>query len=233
MFFPERIVSIRADDRVLEVGPGGTPHPRSDVFLEKHYDDPIVFAGQRGHAPPLRTQKPIVVYGGGRFPFADDSFDYVICSQVLEHIEDVEMFLRELSRVSARGYMEFPTIFYDWIYDFKEHVTCLLYKEGKIFWLPKADIGLEAYRPVTSAFYETMCRGYTNFLRELKPFLFQGFEWQRPLIARRVSTLEEIVFHSTDFPLPFRTAVPTPGGCVRRLRNALRWRWRRLRADAE
>ena len=37
MFFPERI-HLLASDRVLEVGPGATPHPRSQMFLEKRFE---------------------------------------------------------------------------------------------------------------------------------------------------------------------------------------------------
>lgn len=118
MFFPERIRSIRNTDRVLEIGPGGTPHFRADVFLEVRYDDPNVALRQRGNTPPLRTIKPVVFYDGIRFPFRDEAFDYVICSHVLEHIEDVSIFLEEVQRVARRGYLEFPTIYYEFIYNY-------------------------------------------------------------------------------------------------------------------
>jgi len=32
MFFPEKIKNIKKNDYVLEIGPGGTPFNRSDVF---------------------------------------------------------------------------------------------------------------------------------------------------------------------------------------------------------
>lgn len=34
MFFPDRITITRTNDKVLEIGSGGTPHPRSNVLLE-------------------------------------------------------------------------------------------------------------------------------------------------------------------------------------------------------
>ena len=40
MFFPDKIKRIRKTDRVLEIGPGGSPHPRADVLLELRFDDP-------------------------------------------------------------------------------------------------------------------------------------------------------------------------------------------------
>ncbi|MEE9567143.1 MAG: hypothetical protein V3W17_06560, partial [Desulfobacteria bacterium] len=68
MFFPERIRSIGSNDTVLEIGPGGTPHPRADVFLEKRYDDPTVAERQRAFTPPLQISKEIIFYEGGQFP---------------------------------------------------------------------------------------------------------------------------------------------------------------------
>ena len=48
MFFPERIRSIRNTDRVLEIGPGGSPHPRSDILLEKKFENLKEAEAQRG-----------------------------------------------------------------------------------------------------------------------------------------------------------------------------------------
>ena len=89
------------------MGPGGTSHPRADVFLEKTFATEGEWKLQRGYADKLETNKKTVYYDGGKFPFADNEFDYVICSHVIEHIEDVEFFLSELFRVAsftARGF---------------------------------------------------------------------------------------------------------------------------------
>ena len=107
MFYPEKIKNIATIDKVLEVGPGGTSHPRADVFLEKTFATEGEWKLQRGYADKLETNKKTVYYDGGKFPFADNEFDYVICSHVIEHIEDVEFFLSELFRVAsftARGF---------------------------------------------------------------------------------------------------------------------------------
>ena len=40
----------------------------------------------------------------GQFlPFSDKAFDYVICSHVLEHVEDPDLLISELMRVSNTG----------------------------------------------------------------------------------------------------------------------------------
>ena len=45
--------------------------------------------------------------------FKDNQFDFVIASHVIEHVKDVNTFIKELSRVSSKGYIELPTILED------------------------------------------------------------------------------------------------------------------------
>jgi len=45
----------------------------------------------------------IVYYDGGRMPFADGSFDHLLCAEVLEHVPDAETFANELARVLRSG----------------------------------------------------------------------------------------------------------------------------------
>ena len=44
-----------------------------------------------------------------KLPFKDKEFDFVITSHVIEHVEDFEFFVKELERISSRGYIELPT----------------------------------------------------------------------------------------------------------------------------
>lgn len=102
MFFPERIKRIETIDRVLEIGSGSHPHPRSDILLEKRFGSSNGAETQRGHAPRLKTDKKIIYFDGGPFPSGDKEFDYVICSHVLEHILDIKNFLKEMFRIAKK-----------------------------------------------------------------------------------------------------------------------------------
>jgi len=42
-------------------------------------------------------------------PFKDIEFDFVIASHVIEHVEDFEFFMKELERISTKGYIELPS----------------------------------------------------------------------------------------------------------------------------
>ena len=44
-----------------------------------------------------------------KLPFKDNEFDFVIASHVIEHVEDFEYFVKELQRISRKGYIELPT----------------------------------------------------------------------------------------------------------------------------
>ena len=48
-----------------------------------------------------------------KLPFKDKEFDFVVASHVMEHVEDVEFFIKELERISKQGYIELPTMLED------------------------------------------------------------------------------------------------------------------------
>ena len=48
-----------------------------------------------------------------KLPFKDKEFDFVIASHVMEHVEEIDFFIKELERVSKKGYIELPTMLED------------------------------------------------------------------------------------------------------------------------
>ena len=44
-----------------------------------------------------------------KLPFKDNQFDFVIASHVIEHVDNFELFIKELERVSKKGYIELPS----------------------------------------------------------------------------------------------------------------------------
>ena len=108
-------MNIRADDFVLEIGSGHNPKARSDVLCDKFITDDE----QRGGT--IVADRPIVEADGQFLPFADRAFDYVICSHVLEHVEDPAQLIAELERVARRGYIETPSEIGERIYGWHYH----------------------------------------------------------------------------------------------------------------
>jgi len=48
-----------------------------------------------------------------KLPFEDNEFDFVIASHVIEHVNDFQFFIKEIERISSKGYIELPTRFAD------------------------------------------------------------------------------------------------------------------------
>ena len=98
------MLPIAKDARVLEVGGGDSPSPRSDVLVDFALEPRERWGGRIE-----RDDRPLVLARGEALPFRDKSFDYVIAFHVLEHSEHPEMFLSELQRVASAGYIETPS----------------------------------------------------------------------------------------------------------------------------
>ena len=54
-------------------------------------------------------EKKFVLIHEKNLPFKDKEFDFVIASHVIEHVQDFEFFIKELERISTRGYIELPS----------------------------------------------------------------------------------------------------------------------------
>lgn len=88
-------------DKVLEIGPGYVPFPRSDEFVD-YKDLPNLPAGKPKHSCDLAVD---------RLPFDDKAFDFVYCRHVLEDMYNPFHLIQEMSRVGKSGYIEVPSPF--------------------------------------------------------------------------------------------------------------------------
>ena len=87
--------------KILDIGCGYRPNPYATVIADiqdfsNYYKD-----------------KKFVKISEKNLPFKDKEFDFVIASHVIEHVENFEFFIKELERISSKGYIELPTRFAD------------------------------------------------------------------------------------------------------------------------
>lgn len=191
-----KILSINKDDRVLEIGPGGEPYPRSDVFLELEIADESISLAQRGYQQKLKTNKPVIYYNGNNFPFKDAEFDYVICSHVIEHVPDVEYFLKEMFRVAKRGYLAYPSIYYDYIYKINEHVNVLFKKGNTLYWMKQTEIGLDMFNKIRKFYHNATFKNY--WVEGCQSLWTQEFEWNSPFHIVHADNWELLTYNDDE-----------------------------------
>ena len=83
--------------KILDIGCGYSAHEKANIICD--VQDLSMFY----------KDKKFVKLDAKILPFNDKEFDFVIASHVIEHVEDVNFFLKELERVSSKGYIELPT----------------------------------------------------------------------------------------------------------------------------
>ena len=83
--------------KILDIGCGYRAHPKASTIADVQ-DFSNFYKG-----------KNFVQILGKNLPFDDKEFDFVIASHVLEHVEDLEFLIKEIERISSKGYIELPS----------------------------------------------------------------------------------------------------------------------------
>lgn len=97
---------IAPGSKVLDIGSGNIPFPfathLADLAVEDHK------YGRAGEPFKYLEGKPVYECNIENLPFADNEFDFVYCSHVMEHVHNPEKACSEVMRVAKRGYIETP-----------------------------------------------------------------------------------------------------------------------------
>ena len=95
--FVNNTLSKNTNWKIVDIGCGYTANKNASVIADIQ-DLSYFYKG-----------KNFIKISGKKLPFKDKEFDFVIASHVIEHVEDFEFFVKELERISPRGYIELPT----------------------------------------------------------------------------------------------------------------------------
>tara|TARA_B100000787_G_scaffold162431_1_gene143148 strand:+ start:25 stop:636 length:612 start_codon:yes stop_codon:yes gene_type:complete len=99
--FVEETLSSKLDWKILDIGCGYNANKFANVICDVQ------------DLSAYYPNKKFTKLTDKKLPFKDSEFDFVIASHVMEHVEDVEFFIKELERVSKKGYIELPTMLED------------------------------------------------------------------------------------------------------------------------
>jgi len=95
--FIEEYLTQNTNWNILDIGCGYTANKYST-----HIADTQDFSN-------LYKDKKFTLITDKKLPFENKEFDFVIASHVLEHVEDINFFIKELERIANSGYIEVPT----------------------------------------------------------------------------------------------------------------------------
>ena len=82
---------------ILDIGCGYRAHPKASII-----SDVQDFSN-------FYKERKFVQIQEKNLPFKDKEFDFVIASHVIEHVDDFEFFIKEIERISSKGYIELPS----------------------------------------------------------------------------------------------------------------------------
>ena len=116
-----KIIEKNPNWKILDIGCGYRPHNKASTIADaqdfsNYYKD-----------------KKFVHIKEKKLPFKDREFDFVIASHVIEHVNDFEFFIKEIERISSKGYIELPTRLADnLVFENKtDHIWWFLYDDIK------------------------------------------------------------------------------------------------------
>ena len=95
--FVNEILTKNANWNVLDIGCGYRANENASVVADvQDFSD-------------FYKNKNFIKIEEKSLPFKNKEFDFVIASHVIEHVDNFEFFIKELERISNKGYIELPS----------------------------------------------------------------------------------------------------------------------------
>lgn len=160
---------IGENDLVLEIGSGDRPNPRSDVLVDRYIEDNTERGGD------LRIDRPLIVADAHHLPFKDKSFDYIVCFHILEHMDDPAQFIREITRVGKRGWIQSPSEVAEKLFHWSFHRWYVNLIDGRLILHPNT--GAETFGDLFDYLYAHNPR-FARFSRSMPALFYVDHEWE-------------------------------------------------------
>lgn len=130
---------VRYRYKVRHMPPGASPQPILDAgcgcypLIHSHVVADCTLHHIEDPAERVRLRGRYVVCDLHRLPFRDQSFAFVHCSNVLEHVANPERAYAELRRVGRHGFAECPNALREnWLIHPADHLWIIRWRKGAI-----------------------------------------------------------------------------------------------------
>ena len=120
---------VTKNKKVLDLGCGTNKYKKYFMQKNKFIGIDVKTSGRE-----INQKTPDVFYDGKKLPFNDGNFDLIICTEVLEHVENFELVVSEIFRSLKRNgsaviTMPFITAEHEIPYDFRRFTSYGIKKE--------------------------------------------------------------------------------------------------------
>jgi len=175
---------VTKNKKVLDLGCGTNKYKKYFMQKNKFIGIDVKTSGRE-----INQKTPDVFYDGKKLPFNDGNFDLIICTEVLEHVENFELVVSEIFRSLKRNgsaviTMPFITAEHEIPYDFRRFTSYGIKKEFENmgFMVKKFEKILFGHAAIRQLLYGEMKRyeetGKVNFftkffLRSIFRFAFR------------------------------------------------------------
>jgi len=165
--------TIRPEEKVIDLGSGDNPHPRADIYVD-FFDDGIHREGAKLVVP---QQGQFIKWDLNKypFPFKNKEFDFVICSHIIEHINNPAYFCNEIQRIGKRGYIETPNKLYEQIYGWSFHQWYVYALNDELIFERKK--GQDFFAPIGHKLYKYNKEFYEGHHKNIEQLL-TSFYWE-------------------------------------------------------
>ena len=126
---------IGRDELVVDIGSGDKPFWRADIFFDN------LSLGNEQRISTTETITDLGAFIDGNLPntpFKDKTFNFSFCSHLLEHVDDPDKAIKEIMRISKRGYIEVPDGILETINPFRSHLWFIFLNGNKLVFVRKS-----------------------------------------------------------------------------------------------
>jgi len=174
VFIDWRKLGIKKNEIVADFGSGSRPLPRANIivdkFLEGLSERPTDFVDNGAY---------IVQCDFSKMPFKDSAIDFSYSSHTVEHLYNLNEALKEMERVSKRGFITCPSAFREQIMAHKMHLWFVEENCGKIYFKGKQ----KPYPEFIGNYFDKLIASsksyiWHNFERSLENEMFINYFWK-------------------------------------------------------